>query len=362
MSNTTSRAGVTAFAMLAGLVLAMLALGAATARADTLTASVTPPDMGSAQSPQAHTTTISLSKMDPGVGGNANSAATKIVESLPVDFAATLDRYAVCPSSKVVHGDNKPNCPDGSVLGSVTATAYVPALAFSTNSDQGYIFKIGDNAVRAWIHVSQPMPAGVVVDGTLSRGSAPYGPVVTWDLSSLASGAQAGVEVRTNAAAFTWTMRSGSPSPTPATSPSSGTGTRSSCKAKAKRIKNKRKRRSALRGCTKRKAKKHKKSHKRGAHSAQASNAYAPFVSTGCTGGGWPFHVETTYSDGSKQTADAKVACTAPGSPPPASPPPPATPPPPPSPLCPPLCSVQTSSRVSNSPPPAAETWGALRL
>jgi hypothetical protein len=272
---------------------------------------------------------------------------------MPVDFAATLERYATCPSSKVVHGDNKPNCPDSSVLGSVAATAYVPALLFSTKSDQSYIFKIGDNAVRAWVHVTNPQPAGIVVDGTLSRGAAPYGPVITWDFSSLASGAQASAEVRINAVAFTWAEQTGTAAPTPS-SPSTGPSTRQtvSCRTKARHIKNKRKRRAALRRCAKSKTK--KKARKGSARAAEAT-AYSPFVSNGCTGGSWPFHAEATFSDGSKETADATVACTSTtGTPPPSSPPPPPPPGPPPSPLCPPLCSAATTASLSSWPAPPA--------
>jgi hypothetical protein len=298
---------------------------------------------------------MALDTMDPGPGGNANSAAVKIVESMPVDFAATLDRFATCPSSKVVHGDKKPSCPDSSVLGNATATAYVPALVFSTTSDQGYIFKISDNAVRAWVHVSSPQEAGVVVDGTLSRGAAPYGPVITWDLSSLASGAQAGVEVRTNSVGFIWNQQTGTPASSTPGSPGSGGNTPQSrsCQAKARRIKNSRKRRTALRRCTKSKPK--KKGRKGSARVAQATSTYSPFVSTGCTGGMWPFHAEATFADGTKETADAKVACTSTtGSPPPSNPP--SSPAPPTSPLCPPLCAVATAAG-SNSPTVTAQRY-----
>jgi hypothetical protein len=340
--------------------LALQALGAAGAHAASLTAKVTPPDPGTAQSPQPHTTTMNLDKMDPGVAGNANSATVKLVESMPADFAATLDRYGTCPSSKVVHGDNKPSCPDSSVLGSVSATAYVPALAFSTTSDQGYVFKISDTDVRAWVHVSNPQPAGIVVDGTLSRGTAPYGPVITWDFSSLASGAQASVEIRVNSVGFTWVERTGTTSTTPV-SPTTGAKTRKSlsCQAKARRIKNKRKRRAALRRCAKSK----KKARKGSARAAQAASSYSPFVSAGCTGGGWPFHAEATFSDGSKETADATVACTSTtGSPPPSSPPPPPPPSPPPSPLCPPLCGVATAAGSSTSSGQSSTAWRGLSL
>ncbi|HEV3229296.1 MAG TPA: hypothetical protein VGY97_07470 [Solirubrobacteraceae bacterium] len=331
MRTTITRAACTA--------LALQAVGAAAAQASTLTAKVTPPDPGSAQSPQPHTTTIGLDKMDPGPGGNANSAAVKLVESMPVDFAATLEHYATCPSSKVVHGDKKPSCPDSSVLGNVTATAYVPALVFSTTSDQGYIFKIGDNAVRAWVHVTSPQEAGVVVDGALGRGAAPYGPVITWDFSTLASGAQAGVEVRINSVAFIWNEQTGSAASTMPGSPTAGTHTvqSRSCQAKARRIKKSRKRRAALRRCAKSKP---KKARKGSARVAQATSTYAPFVSTGCSGGVWPFHAEATYSDGTKETADAKVTCASTTGSPPSSPPPSSPPGPPASPLCPPACGL----------------------
>jgi hypothetical protein len=313
-----------------GLALHLLA-GAAYAA--TFTAQVDPPSSGSAQSPQPHTTTVSLKGIYPGLGGNAKSALLTLVESLPADFVTTFSQFGTCSPSVVVHGDNKPNCPAGSVLGHTTATAFVPSLVFSTNSDQGYIFKIGENRVGTWVHVSHPIPAGVVVYGTVTRATAPFGPEVTWDFKPLAFGAQTGAEVRVNAVSFSWEQRTGAQSPM-AAGASSGSST---CQAKARRIKNKRKRAAALRRCSKtRKGKR-----------PTNGTAPAPFVSTGCTSGHWPFRAQMTFFDNTTQTANATVACTASASGSQAPPTPSPLPPPPSapkSPLCPPLCGLATAS------------------
>jgi hypothetical protein len=90
--------------------------------------------------------------------------------------------------------------PAHSVIGSVTATAFVPALGFDTTSDQGYIFKLSNNSVGVWVHVSHPQPAGIAADGVITTGSAPFGPVITWDFTQIADGAQAGVADRSRSA------------------------------------------------------------------------------------------------------------------------------------------------------------------
>jgi hypothetical protein len=311
--------------------LALLLLASA-AHAATLTAKVDPATSGTTKSPQPHTTSLGLQGIYPGVGGNAKSALLTLVESMPADFAPTFSTFATCSPSVVVHGDNKPNCPAGTVLGHVSAAAYVPSLLFSTHSDQGYIFKIGENRVGVWVHVSHPIPAGVVTYGTVTSGTAPFGPVVTWDFKPLAFGAQTGAEVRINAVTFNWEQRTAVQSPTAAgASPSSSSRQARICQSKARRIKNKRKRAAALRRCSKPKVKvKH-----------PPTTAPAPFVSTGCTNGRWPFRAEMTFFDKTTQTADAAVACAASagGSVAPPSAPAPA-PPASKGPLCPPLCVV----------------------
>ena len=260
---------------------------ASTAQAATFTATVNPSAPGTTQSPRAHTTALSLSKIDPGLDGNAKAAITTLVDSLPADFAATLSHYSSCSASVVVHGDNKPNCPAGSVLGTVSATAYVPALAFSTMSDHGYIYKIDNNTMRVWVHVSNPIPAGVVVQGTLSQGVAPFGPVVTWDFTPLANGSQTGSEVRVNRVDFSW-EQAGTASPTP--------GPSRRCKAASKRSKRKHRRSTH---CIKRKRK-----------PTTTTAQYAPFVSSGCSTGKWPFEAQITFADNTKETDDTSVGCT----------------------------------------------------
>jgi hypothetical protein len=264
----------------------MLQLMAGAAHAATLSAKVAPAAIGTAAKPQTHTTTLSLTKIDPGVGGNAKSALTTLVESLPADFATTLSHYSSCSASVVVHGDNKPRCPASSVLGSVSAVAYVPALAFSTTSDRGYIFKIDNSTMRVWVHVSNPIPAGVEVQGKISQGSPPYGPVVTWDFTPLADGAQTGSEVRVNSLAFTWQRQTGS---------TSSTFGRSCKSLKKNKGKSKRSRKSTH--CTKPKPK------------PPTSADYSPFVSAGCSTGHWPFQARMTFADNSTETANAGVGC-----------------------------------------------------
>jgi hypothetical protein len=248
---------------------------AGVATATTFTAGVDPAALGSALKPQTHTTSINLSNIDPGVGGNAKSALTTLVDSLPADFAATLSHYSSCSPNVVVHGDKKPKCPNSSVLGSAAAVAYLPAFAFSTTSDQGYIFKINATTIRVWVHVSKPITAGVVVEGKLTQGASPYGPVITWDFTPLADGAQTGTEVRVNRVDFSFERQISSPGHT--------------CQAR------KGKRKSSH--CTKPK---------------RASTAYAPFVSAGCSAGKWAFEAQLTFADMTTETGNTSVGCAKP--------------------------------------------------
>jgi hypothetical protein len=256
------------------------------AHAATFTAGVQPSATGSPPKPQTHTTSLSLSDIDPGLGGNAKAALTSLVESLPADFATTLSHYSSCSANVVVHGDNKPNCPASSVLGSADAVAYLPSFAFSTTSDQGYIFKIDASTIRVWVHVSHPIPAGVVVEGKLSTGTAPYGPIITWDFTPLADGAQTGTEVRVNRVGFTFQRQSGS------MSASSGSGV--GCKKTTSKSKHKHK----SRHCAKTK-------HK----PASTGPDYAPFVTAGCSTGSWPFQAQMTFADKTTQAATTSVGC-----------------------------------------------------
>jgi hypothetical protein len=314
-------------------IVAVIAVSSATsgvAHAGTLTVKVDPPAAGTAQSPQAHTTSIALDNIAPGPDGNAKSPPVTLTEYFPQDFAVTLGSYATCPSAKVVHADTKPDCPDGSILGTAAGSAYVPALLFRTTSDRGYIYKLGDHDVRAWIHFKSPQEVGVIVNGTFAAGSAPFGPTITWDFKAIGNGAEAGVEVRVNSVSFVWTQGAGKASSQ--TSSSSGTSTkreRATCAKRARRIKNKRKRQRAVRHCAKLKAK------AKPAPQPTTGQPYSALVSTGCTNASWPFRAEMKLADGTTDAADAKIGCT-PASPPPQSPPPPGGPP---SPLCPPVCS-----------------------
>jgi hypothetical protein len=309
---------------------AALLLFAGAAHATTFTAKVDPAKSGTATSPQPHTTSLSLTGIYPGLGGNAKSALLTLVESLPADFETTFTGFGTCSPSVVVHGDYKPKCPDAALLGHVTATAYVPSLLFSTHSDQGYIWKIGDNRVGIWVHVSHPIPAGIAVYGTVSRGATPFGPVITWDIKPLAYGAQTGAEVRVNDLAFSWEPRTGSSG----ASPGSSAHQMQVCQSKARRIKNKHKRAAALRRCS--------------ATKVKAKNAPAPFVSTGCTSGKWPFRAQLTFNDNTTQTLNSTVGCTASAAAAAGAPKPPAPPPSPgpTSPLCPPLCGLPVASEV----------------
>jgi hypothetical protein len=169
------------------------------------------------------------------------------------------------------------------VLGLADAVAYLPAFAFSTTSDQGYIFKIDANTIRVWVHVSHPIPAGVVVEGKLSTGTAPYGPIITWDFTPLADGAQTGTEVRVNRVGFTFQRQSGSKS--------ASSRSRIVCKTRGK---GKHKSRHCL-----------KIKHK----PASTSVDYAPFVTAGCSTGRWPFQAQMTFADNTTQTATTSVGC-----------------------------------------------------
>jgi hypothetical protein len=311
----------------------------ATAQASTLTVKVDPPDAGTPQSPQAHTTSLQLDKIYPGPDGNSKSAPVTLAESFPADFASTLGGYAACPSAKVVHGDKKPDCPDDSIVGTASGSAYVPALLFNTTSDRGYIYKLSDQGVRAWIHFSSPQQVGVIVNGTFAAGAAPFGPTITWDFKAIGNGAEAGVEVRVNSVGFVWTQHAATGS---AQAPGASTTTaaerarakraRGKCNTRARRIKDRSKRKRALRRCANIKP----KTAPPPAPAPTQGKPYSGVSSTGCTNGSWPFRANMSFSDGTSETADATVACN--GAPPKPPPAPPSGGPS--SPLCPPICTA----------------------
>jgi hypothetical protein len=327
---------------------AISVLTCATAHASTLTVKVEPPDPGSSGSPHAHTTSIALDKINPGADGNSKSAPVTLTEYFPADFAVTLGGYGTCPSSKVIHGDKKPDCPDNSILGTASASAYVPALVFNTTSDYGYIYKLSDQTVRAWVHFKSPQEVGVILNGTFAAGAAPFGPTITWDFKAIGSGAEAGVEVRVNSIGFVWTQHAANgsgqaPAASPTRTSQSAQRARSKCNKRARRIKNKRKRARALQRCSKTKSK------AKPAPQPTQAQPYSALSSTGCTKGSWPFRANMSFSDGTNETADAMVACNAP---------PPPSPPPggggSGSPLCPPICPApKQSDAISLLRPPA---------
>jgi hypothetical protein len=327
---------------------AISVVACATAQASTLTVKVDPPAAGTAQTPQAHTTSIALDKIDQGSDGNAKSAPVTLTEHFPADFAVALGSYATCPSAKVVHGDKKPDCPESSIVGTASGSAYVPALLFRTTSDQGYIYKLSDQAVRAWIHFSSPQQVGVIVNGTFAKGSAPFGPTITWDFKAIGSGAEAGVEVRVNSVAFVWTQHTANgagqaAAPSTTSERARAKRARAQCSRRARRIRDRGKRQRALRHCAKAKPKPKAKTAPAPAPAPQATQGqtYSGVMSTGCTSGSWPFRAQMSFADGTSETADATVACS--GAPPP--PPSPApSPPAPGSPLCPPICAVPASA------------------
>jgi hypothetical protein len=311
--------------------IAVSAIACSTAHASALTAKVDPPDPGTTQAPQAHTTSIAIDNMAPGSGGNPKSAAVTMVNATPAEFALTLGGYTACPSAKVVHNDNKPDCPEASIVGTAAGSAYVPALLFRTTSDRGFIYKLSDTTVRAWIHFSNPQETGIPITGTLTAGAPPYGPTITWDLSSLANGSESGVEVRVSSASFIWTTQAGAAAApqAPASTKAKTKKLRATCRKRARRVKDKHKRQRELRRCAKLKAK------PAPAPPPSQTGTHSALSSTGCASGSWPFRADMSFADGTKETADATAACThTDPAPPPSSPPPPS-----PGPLCPPLCS-----------------------
>jgi hypothetical protein len=316
------------------VAIAIFVVASATAHASTLTVKVDPPDAGTTQSPQTHTTSITLDKINPGADGNSKVAPVTLVESFPADFAVTLGSYASCSSAKVVHGDKKPDCPDSSILGTASGSAYVPALLFNTTSDYGWIYKLSDHAVRAWIHFSSPQQVGVIINGVFGTGAAPFGPTITWDFKAIGSGAEAGVEVRVNSISYVWNRHAASASSharagSEAITRASSSRASSNCTKRARRIKDKRKRKQALRRCAKAKP-----TPAPAPAPPPASGDYSPLVSTGCAAGSWPFRATMSFTDGTSETADTSVKCS--GPPPP--PPPPTGGGGPTSPLCPPIC------------------------
>jgi hypothetical protein len=282
-----------------GLTLVGMILWTAVAQAGTakLTATVDPATAGSTATPAPHTVTASLTNIAAGSDGNPTKPLITLTESFPAGFQANLGPFGVC--TKVAEGDNKPVCPDNSLLGHASATAYIPSLKFKTLSDDGYVWKTGDNRIGMWVHVSKPTTSGVVLYATVTRGAAPFGPIITWDTTPLADGTQKGLEIDVSALKVSYDASlaaNGSSTPTP---PSNARKLRS-CNAKAKRIKNKKKRRAALRRCAKRYPKR---------PTPPPPSAITPFQSTNCTGGSWLFHDDLVFFDKSTDAAESKVTC-----------------------------------------------------
>ena len=127
--------------------------------------------------------------------GTPAGQAAVIAQALSNEFANHLSSFAACPAAKFnnLQGPTAANCPDRTaILGTGTLVTRDQA-GVDTSSDQGFLVKTAANAVVFWWHT--PAKGGAVesfgqAPGVVSQETGLYGPVVTYDFTSLPAGAR----------------------------------------------------------------------------------------------------------------------------------------------------------------------------
>jgi hypothetical protein len=295
-------------------MLAMFTVPAASSAATQMTASVDPTSAGSAQHPQPVDLHLAVS-LNTDASGLPTGVAHAIAFALPTEFVETLGAFATCPPDALMK-QGPDRCPPGSIVGSAKLAGTPTALPTThSGTDRGVLVHTGDHKIGFWWHISNPVTLQGVLDATVTQVAAPFGPLVTFDLSPIANGTDSGgLEIRTNRLEVNFLRATiAAVSSSPAISPPKQT-----CMQRAARMRSRRKRRAALRRCHR---SKHPARHTPGhARASDNGTTIAPFSSTGCASGHWPFESRVTYKDKPAEAVDTQVACTtAPGAPPPAT-------------------------------------------
>jgi hypothetical protein len=291
---------------------------AGTASATTFTANVDPSGSGTTSAPKAQNVTFDLQRIKAGPDGNPTTGVVGLDEIMAPEFASGFDHFAVCAKDVIASASrDQPNCPADSVLGTAAAKLYVPAVAGSSTTDRGFMYKTGSDTFAAWLHVSQPVEVGAALYGVLKPASNTTGITASWDFTPAGKAQNSQhVEIRAVSWKTVWAVPgqtvTAPPSKT-ATAPSSKKKhKRETCVGKARKIKNRQKREQRIKACRRAAAKrKHSSAKKRsqGTARAAAASEFSPFMSTGCSAGSWTLQAHLTYADGSDETLQSSVSC-----------------------------------------------------
>lgn len=302
--------------LLAGVAALLVTLGhVSSAAADSLTASATPAKAGTAEAPTPVELKLAIG-IDTDAAGVAHHALTRAAFSLPADFASNVSTFGSCSRDVIATalgpGKSAPPCPTNSVLGSGFVALAIPAYRAKGETQQVILYNNGGGLLTAWMRVKSPDIA-TSFTGALSSVAAPFGAVVTWDFSRLATSNPAFFISR-----FEQTL-STQAAVTSTTTIDANKAARDACIKKAKRKyptrairrgdsaatkrrlhRNRKRRDAAIRACRKRYPKKPETS----------DGALSAFASTGCGGGSWPLRAELSFKDAPPATLDQKVSCT----------------------------------------------------
>jgi len=284
---------------------------AAAYAADTFTVSVTPTTAGTADAPTAEEIKTDL-KIESNAVGTPHDAVTSYASLMPAEFADNTGKFATCDRQKIHAAGTggphaPPDCPPDSVLGSGVLESVIPQLAIDSTTDKLVVYNSGGGNLTVWMHISKPTEVTFTFDGVISRGSAPFGPVVTWDFGPAANGQIANVDVYVKRFQTTWAPRGAASAPTGGAAQSNA-AKRSACIKKAKkRYKHDKKKRSrAIKKCKKRFPTRSSRAVTR----AEAASQISPFESTGCARGKWQFEAQVKFKNGAPDDKlDQEVAC-----------------------------------------------------
>ncbi len=170
----------------AALTTAALAAPAAASAASTISVAADP-NGGN------HDLTISV-LVDADPAGKPKAQTDTLTEVLPGEFVDQLSQFGTCDASKLdnTDGPTAANCPDRSSIVGVGRVAARESSGTNFTSDQGYIVHTGENKLAFWWHETRAGGAGQrsgVIPATVSKGAAPFGPVVAFDTTTLPTGA-----------------------------------------------------------------------------------------------------------------------------------------------------------------------------
>jgi hypothetical protein len=271
------------------LALVLFLALAAGAVASTLVVTANSKTPGSVKAPAVQS--VDLTEGDIGyVNGLPSRTLVATREQLPASFRADLGPFPGCPSSDFSHLSNTPPpCPAGAQVGSTSFTAYVPSLNLHVNA-AGFMYKISDSQVDAWVHVTRPVQFSVALVAILTTAAHAAAPAVNWNLSAAVD---LGVKADITSFVTDWTGRA------------------------ARTVAHLPPRRRHGGADRHRHRHRHRRGHSRTPRSADrrarpARVSVSPFIATGCPRSGeWTYAATLRYSSGAPETVMTSVPCSA---------------------------------------------------